>query len=248
MSLLAGVLFALPALGDVAVPILAYHRFGPTATDSMMVSNTVFESHLRQIEEGGRRVMPLRQLVDWRLGRTPAPTGRNVVITVDDGHRSVYTDLLPIVKRHRTPITLFIYPSAISNASYAMTWEQLAELRDTGLFDIQSHTYWHPNFKKEKRRLDADAYTKFVDIQLGKSKRSLEARLGGRIDMLAWPFGLHDDDLLTRAAQAGYAATFTIDGRPARAADQVIALPRYLMNDSMRGKAFTALLPPSEKL
>jgi hypothetical protein len=34
-----------------------------------------------------------------------------------------------------------------------MTWDQLRTLRNTGLFDIQSHTYWHPNFAIERRRL-----------------------------------------------------------------------------------------------
>jgi Polysaccharide deacetylase len=50
-------------------------------------------------------------------------------------------------------VTLFVYPSAVSNAAYALTWEQLRELQATGLVDIQSHTYWHPNFREEKRRL-----------------------------------------------------------------------------------------------
>jgi peptidoglycan/xylan/chitin deacetylase (PgdA/CDA1 family) len=44
-----------------------------------------------------------------------------VAITVDDGHLSVYTELYPLILKHRPPVTLFIYPSAISNASYALT-------------------------------------------------------------------------------------------------------------------------------
>src|SRR5690242_9619856 len=89
-----------------------------------------------------------------------------VVITVDDGHRSVYSDMLPLVRKYRLPVTLFIYPSAISNASYAMTWAQLEALKETGFFDIQSHTYWHPNFKTERRRLGAPDFDKFATMQL----------------------------------------------------------------------------------
>ena len=40
------------------------------------------------------------------------------------------------MKQYRVPVTLFTYPSAISNARYAMTWAQLRELKATGLFDI----------------------------------------------------------------------------------------------------------------
>jgi len=31
-----------------------------------------------------------------------------------------------------------------------MSWAELRELQKTGFFDIQSHTYWHPNFKRRK--------------------------------------------------------------------------------------------------
>jgi len=89
-----------------------------------------------------------------------------VAITADDGHRSVFTVMKPLIERERIPVTLFSYPSAISNASYAMTWEQLAALKATGLFSIESHSYWHPNFRKEKRRLSADTYRKFVELQM----------------------------------------------------------------------------------
>lgn len=105
------------------------------------------------------------------------------------GHRSLYTEMLPLAVRYHVPVTVFIYPSAISRADYASTWEQLSALQRTGLFDIQSHTYWHPNFKKEKRRLAPRAYEEFVTAQLTKSRDQLQEQLGVRVDMLAWRTG-----------------------------------------------------------
>ena len=65
--------------------------------------------------------------------------------------------MLPIVRQYNMPVTLFLYPSCISNkhAPYAMKWEQIAELQKTGLFDMQGHTFWHPNFKKEQEKDEA---------------------------------------------------------------------------------------------
>lgn len=226
-------------------PILVYHRFGPQIADSMTVRTEAFESQLRQIQAAGYQVIPLRRFVDHVLHHAPAPPPRSLAITVDDGHRSVYTELLPVVQRHHIPVTLFIYPSAISNASYAMTWQQLAELRATGLFDIQSHTYWHPNFREEKRRLDPQAYTRLVDSQLTKSKQVLETRLGGHVELLAWPFGLYDEELETHASGAGYVAAFTLDRRAAKDGDNPLALPRYLITDAVSGTAFSAILTPA---
>jgi peptidoglycan/xylan/chitin deacetylase (PgdA/CDA1 family) len=150
--------------------------------------------------------------------------------------------MLPLVRRYGLPVTLFVYPSAISRASYALTWEELKDLRATGLFDVQSHTYWHPHFVREKRRLSPVDYTRFVAFQLVRSRQVLGERLGARIDMLAWPFGIYDDALMTQAVAAGYVAGFTLERRHATAGDRVMALPRYLITDHDRGAAFARLL------
>jgi peptidoglycan/xylan/chitin deacetylase (PgdA/CDA1 family) len=165
------------------------------------------------------------------------------VITVDDGHASVFSEMLPIVRENRMPVTLFIYPSAISNASYAMKWDQLTTLQATGLFDIQSHTYWHPNFKTERKRLSPDAYQSFLTMQFTKPRTTLKSRLGVDADMLAWPFGIYDDDLIAKAHEAGYVSAFTLDRRPVTSRERMMALPRYLVLDSDSGARFASMLP-----
>jgi peptidoglycan/xylan/chitin deacetylase (PgdA/CDA1 family) len=235
---------ALPAFcaESFRVPILLYHRFGATVVDGMTMKTTVFESHMKYLHDNGYTVIPLRQLVDHYLGKAPAPKPKSVVIVEDDAHKSVYSDMLPVIRKYGYPVTIFTYPSAISNAKYAMTWDQLRELKKTGLFDVQSHTYWHPNFKRERKKLAGPALDQLVMTQLRKSKARLETELGGRVDMLAWPFGIYDDYLIGKAAEAGYVATFTIDRRHATAADPVMKLPRYLLVNADSGKAFAQLL------
>jgi len=226
----------------MSIPILAYHRFGPTLADSMTVRNEVFIAQLKYLRDNGYTVVPLRQALYALQGKGNKLPAKSVVITVDDGHRTVYSDLLPLIEREKIPVTLFIYPSAISNASYAMTWQQLEQLRDTGLFDIQSHTYWHPNFKIEKRRLAPEAYQAFVRNQLEKSRKTLKKRLGVDVDMLAWPFGIFDEELMNAGRAAGYVAAFSIDGRHARSADAPLGLPRFLMVDVQGVKGLAKLL------
>lgn len=85
-------------------------------------------------------------------------------------------------------------------------------------------------------------FEKSVGLQLLKSKGKIEKELGVKVDMLAWPFGIYDDYLLKRAAEAGYIATFTIERRHVAAGDSVTKLPRYLMINSDQGKAFTQIL------
>lgn len=233
---------ALGATGNDAAPILVYHRFGPAVTDGMTVRTDAFAAQLEFLKENGYAVVPLRQIVDGLKDGAAHDSTRKIAITMDDGHLSVYTEILPLVLRYRIPVTLFIYPSAISNASYALTWQQLDELRRTGLFDIQSHTYWHPNFRQEKRKLSPEAYRDFVRMQLVKPRKVLAQRLGVDADLLAWPFGIYDDELLAAAAEAGYAAAFTIERRHPNASDRPLALPRYMMTDAVGMHEFRRIL------
>ena len=227
---------------EFSVPILLYHRFGPTVADSMTIKTSVFEEHLKYLRDNGYRVIPLRQVVDFYLKNGPAPPPKSVVIVEDDAHKSVYTDMLPLAKKYHVPVTVFIYPSAVSNAKYAMTWDQLRELKKTGLFDFQSHTFWHPNFRKDRKKLKPAEFDKLVESQLTKSRGRIVKELGVTVDMLAWPFGIYDDDLLRRAGALGYRATFTVDPHPVTQADSVMKLPRFLVSNGDRGKAFAQLL------
>jgi len=227
---------------ETGVPILLYHRFGPVVADSMTVTTAVFESHLKALRDNGVEIVPLGRALEMTFGAGVPPGRRCVALVADDAHVSVFTVALPLLRKYNAPMTLFVYPSAVSNASYAMTWDQLRQLKATGLFDFQSHTYWHPNFKKERERLPAAEFEKLVHMQLTKSREKLEKELDVKVELLAWPFGIYDPWLMAKASEAGYRAAFSIDRRPLRRDDPRMALPRFLLADTDRGKAFESIL------
>ncbi len=225
-----------------SVPILLYHRFGPVVADSMTMTTAVFESHLKYLQDNGYKVIRLGELVGQNLQKGFSPNARVAAMTADDGHKSIYTDVYPLLKRYQVPMTLFLYPSAISNASYAMTWEQLRELKGSGLFDFQSHTFWHPNFKKDRVKFESAEYEKSVETQFRKSKEILQNKFNIKVNMLAWPFGIHDEWLMSKAVGAGYVAAFTMERHAASSADHRMALPRFLMSDTDRIKTLGMIL------
>ena len=66
----------------------------------MTVTTPVFEAQFKLIQERGYKVIPLAALVA-ALGDSAAPLPeRAVVLTADDGHRTVYSDMFP---SNRTP-------------------------------------------------------------------------------------------------------------------------------------------------
>lgn len=228
---------------EVNVPILLYHRFGPTVADSMTITTPVFIEQLNYLKNNGFTVIPLKRLINHldKSDLRPLPK-KPVVIVADDAHQSVYTVLFPLARKYEIPVTLFTYPSAVSNAKYAMTWDELREVVKSGNFDVQSHTFWHPNFKREKKRLSAIEYEKLVDVQLIKAKKKLEKEIGKNVDTLAWPFGIYDEDLIRRAKAAGYNALLTIEARPVKEGERLVALPRFLLTDKDRGNRFAKII------
>lgn len=244
-AVLMGVLWG--AVGDKKVPVLCYHRFGTEVVDSMTIKTSAFTEQMEWLKTNGYTVIPLDTAVQYFQGKIKSIPAKSVVITVDDGHKSVYTDLAPIVKKYKIPVTLFIYPSAISNAKYAMTWDQIRELETTKLFHVESHTYWHPNFNHEKKKLSPEEYAKFVDKQLGGAKKKLEEKTGHEIKYLAWVFGIYDDALLVDAKKSGYTAAFTIDRKHAFSNDNMMALGRYMVISKHTIKDFERMVNGTEE-
>lgn len=243
LALVAAFIFSPAALADdgINIPILCYHNFNPTKPGSMNLTPQRLEEQIKWLKDNGYTIIPLKEAVAYLQGKRASVPEKSVVITADDGWESVYTYMRPLVKKYNIPVTLFIYPETISQGKNAMTWDQLKELQQTGLFDIQGHTYWHPNFKQEKKRLSPAAYDKFVNNQLVTSKKILEEKLGTKITLLAWPFGIYNAYLEQAALNAGYEMAFSIDYRSANRSFRAMAQPRFMIIEAESMKTFAGI-------
>lgn len=224
------------------VPILVFHRFAATAVDTMTVRIATFEAQLRAIERLDCAVIPLSDWVAWRRGSVAVLPPRAIVLTADDAHRSQVEVMMPMLRARRWPVTLFVYPSAVSNASYAVTWAQLRELaREPGVA-VESHTFWHPNLLREQQHMPADAFRRFAAVQLRRSRELLQEHLAQPVSLLAWPFGLSDPGLREQAAELGYRAAFSLGNRAAAADEPLYDVPRHLVVDSVDARQLAARL------
>lgn len=244
LLLIIALLFSCSTLANntINIPILCYHNFNPTVPGSMNMTPEKFETQLKWLKNNGFTIIPLNEAVEYLQGKRESLPAKPVVISDDDGWQSVYTYMLPLVKKYNIPVTLFIYPSTISNGKHTLTWDELKELKQTGLFDIQGHTYWHPNFNQERKRLSPAAYEKFVTVQLVNSKNILEKKLNTKITLLAWPFGIYDKYLEQQAAKAGYTMAFSIDDETANRSYRPMAQPRFMLTQGYSMNTFTAIV------
>ncbi len=208
----------------------------------MNMSPQKFETQLKWLKQNGFTVIPLTDAVEYLQGRLASLPPKSVVITADDGWKSAYTYMFPLARKYNIPVTLFIYPKTISNGKHAMTWNELKELQLSGFFDIQAHTYSHPNFKQAKKRLSFSNYEKFVNVELVNSKKILENNLHKKVTLLAWPFGIYDNYLEQEAKKAGYVIAFSIDARTANKSYRSMAQPRFMIIDQQSMKTFATIV------
>lgn len=227
---------------DINIPILTYHNFEPVKTGIMTISTAKFEAQLQYIKDHGYTVIPLQDAVAYLQGKKKDLPAKPVVITADDGRITVYQYMLPLIRKYKVPVTLFIYPSMISRTNYALTWKQIETLKETGYFDIQSHTYYHPNFNEEQKALSPAAYKQLVQAQLLESKKVLQEKMDTPITLLAWPYGIYNPYLEQQAKKAGYRMAFSIDDRSASRHDSWMAIPRYMVSEKHSMATFVRML------
>ena len=212
------------------LPVLTYHRFDPEhSTSGTIITTKVFAAQMRYLADQKITVAKLHDALSVAHG---APlSDPTVTITADDGWRTVYTHMFPIIREHRFPVTLFLNPPQIGAGAY-LTWKMIAEMQETGLFDIQAHSMTHPNFNTERARRSPAAYAEFVEQELKGCLKPIAEHTGTAPDLLAWPFGIHDAQLEQAAQAAGYKAAFALGSRPIQNGDPDFALPRAQIYDT----------------
>ena len=108
----------------INIPILCYHNLNPTRVGSMNMTPERFESQIKYLKDNGFTIIPLQDAVAYLQGRRATLPAKSVVVTADDGWKSVYTYMSPIVKKYNIPVTLFIYPQTISQGKNVLSWDE----------------------------------------------------------------------------------------------------------------------------
>src|SRR5215208_3627556 len=85
---------------NINIPILCYHNFNPTLPGSMSLKPKRLEEQIKWLKDNGFNIIPLKTAVDYLEGKRSSLPPKSIVITADDGWKSVYTYLLPLVRKY----------------------------------------------------------------------------------------------------------------------------------------------------
>lgn len=213
--------------------VLCYHIVEAPAAPRMHITRDVFRQHLRYLEMTGYNVIPLRHLYEYVSGKRAALPKNAVVITIDDGWASTYTEIFPEMQKRKFPFTVFIYPKIIGQTANALSWKQIKEMSDSGV-DIQSHSLSHPFLTRRRHRSMGDQqYGEWIQRELAESKRLLEKNTGKKVQFLAYPYGDYDDKLVEQVSKAGYTAALTCDFGLVKKGSDPLRMKRFVIDDRM---------------
>jgi peptidoglycan/xylan/chitin deacetylase (PgdA/CDA1 family) len=169
------------------LPILMFHAIddGPPP---LCFPPALFRQAMARIVERGFRTVRLSEVAELIRARAELPE-RAVVLTFDDGDRSVYEDAWPILSKHKMTATVFALKPADDRTPRTflgrplLSRQQVQEMHRGGI-DFGSHTLTHPDLTKLS--------TPQIEQELRQSKSHLEGIVGHPVSCFAYPFGRHD--------------------------------------------------------
>ena len=105
---------------------------------------------------------------------------KEILITIDDGFESFYTEAWPYLKKNKIPFILFISTEPIGKRGY-MTWDQIKEIEIEKFVFIGHHSHTH-NY------LIDGTNDKFIE-DIKKANKIFLKELGYIPNLFSYPFG-----------------------------------------------------------
>lgn len=128
----------------------------------------------------------------------------SVLLTFDDGHRSVYTHALPILQEYQLNAFVFLTTDKIATDQQFLNWDEVNALNQAGCV-MGGHGTSHQFLDG----LDAQQ----VRNELSDSRKLIENHTGTSTRTMSLPGGRYNSDVLSQCHETGYQMVFTSDVR-----------------------------------
>jgi peptidoglycan/xylan/chitin deacetylase (PgdA/CDA1 family) len=170
-------------------PILTFHAVDDRPS-VISFPPALFARGMALLHDKGYRTLSLTELSDSLRGQIPPPE-RSVVITFDDGYRSVYEHAFPVLQRYGMTGTVFLatgngktrrLPSMEGRSM--LSWHEIKDMHRNGI-TFGGHTLTHPDLTHLRSGL--------LENEVVGGKQIIEEALGTPVQTFAYPFGLYND-------------------------------------------------------
>lgn len=208
---------------DKSLAVLMYHYFydeskGEEAQNSNWMEISKFEEQLNYLKENNFYYPTWQEVADFVDGKINLPEN-SVVITMDDGHKSVYNLVIPLLDEYEIPATAFIITKNFDT-------NNIEKYKDSKI-NFESHT---DNMHRAGGNIGHGGIFTALTVEEGVAdlKTSIE-KLGGNSGALAYPYGDNTETTRQAAEEAGFKVAFTTENTKVKPGMDKFALPRVRM-------------------
>lgn len=191
------------------VPILLYHYVENVKNKKDKLRNelnippSIFEEQVKTLANAGYTFMTAAELGQVMNGEMQMPA-KPILLTFDDGHWDVATDILPILQRYNAKATAYIIPGFTGGSDF-MSQAQVQEVVKSGLIEIGAHTVHHLSLKNKPYEI--------VKKEVDDSKTMIENTYHVKVVSFAYPNGAFDEQAVDIVKSDGYTtAVSTVPG------------------------------------
>lgn len=212
---------------DTKIPVLMYHHIStedPKGNTSV-TSPDKFRSEMELLKKQGYTTIFFKDYINYKEKGVKLPD-KAIIITFDDGYYSNYEYAYPILKELGMKATISIVgwsvgreymPDNKTKIIKHFTWEQAREMYNSGVIDIQHHTYdLHSNVNgvkgvSQKPGESQTAYEKRFKEDTLKMKNLIESKVGNKVYVYCYPYGINNATTEKILKDMGFTVTLSVD-------------------------------------
>lgn len=215
-----------------SLPVLMYHYFysakaGETGKDANWMEISKFEEQLKYLKNNNYYFPTWKEVEDFVNGKIKLPK-KSVVITMDDGNKSIYNYAIPMLDKYKIPATAFIITKNFDTKKI--------EKYKNSTIDFESHTN---NMHRAGGTIGHGGIFPALSVEEGvKDLKESITKLNGNKNVLAYPYGDHTETTKKAVKQAGFKLAFTTENKKVRPGMDQYALPRVRMYKDITIKGF----------
>ena len=156
-------------LPEYNIPVFSFHSVKPK----------LIEEQFKYLSENNYRTLNSSSLIEILTGKKKG-SRNSVVLTFDDGRKSLWTTAFPLLKKYNLTAISFVVPSIIKNEGVKSptledvwsgklslrdveniedeipfcSWDEINEMHKSSLVDFQSHSMYHASVFTNKKLVD----------------------------------------------------------------------------------------------
>lgn len=211
----------------VRLPIVMYHSIlrEPKQFGNYIITPQQFESDLQYLKDNGYTTVTMAEVIAYVTEGASLPP-KPVVLTFDDGYYNNYVYAYPLLKKYGMKAVLSIVGDYTdhatelneNNPNYSyITWEQVAEMSESGEIEIQNHTCsmhslhgGRTGCHRRKGETKAD-YRKALLGDILPLQEQIEQVTGRRPDTFTYPFGSVSTESYPVIREMGFSASLSCE-------------------------------------